>query len=144
MIRGVKMLNVKFWGKCTKLAKPINPTETLIQLPVGDGARFDLREDDHFYLTLRNGGVKEVVKVVARNGDTLTVERGQENLPSYAFGKGSCACVEWTPTMLCEYVQSCVSGCTNIKPQTFVVQCGTAIEVNACGNIVSINGSEKC
>lgn len=138
------MLNVSFWGKCTKLAKAITPTDTLIQLPVGDGAKFKLNGDEHFYLTIKSGGVREVVKVVARNGDTLTVERGQDGLTAQGFGKDSCACVDWTPTMICEYVQSCVQGCTNITPQTFVVQCGTAIEVNACGNIVSINGSEKC
>lgn len=138
------MLNSDVWGKCTKLAKAITPTDTQITIPVGDGSKFPLNDDEHFYLTLRNGGVKEVVKVVARTGDTLVVERGQDGLSAQGFGKESCACVEWTPTMLCEFVQSCVSGCTKVKPQTFVVQCGTAIEINECGNIVSVNGSEKC
>lgn len=138
------MLNTEVWGKCTKLAKAISPTDTEIKLPIGDGSKFKLNGDDHFYLTLKNGGVREVVKVVARNGDTLTVERGQDGLTAQGFGKDSCACVEWTPTMLCEFVQSCTSRCTKITPQTVVVQCGTAIEVNECGNIVSIDGSEKC
>lgn len=138
------MLKIDFWGKCTKLAKAILPTDTKIQLPIGDGAKFKMEGDDHFYLTLKNGGVREVVKVIARDGDTLTVERGQEGLPEQGFGTGSCACVEWTPSTICEYVQSCMSGCTKVTPQTVVVQCGTAIEINECGNIVSINGSEKC
>lgn len=138
------MLNANFWGKCTKLAKAITPKDTQIQLPVGDGSKFRLNDDDHFYLTLKNGGVREVVKVVARVGDTLTVERGQDGFSAQSFGKDSCACVDWTPTMLCEFMQQCVGGCTKIKPQTFVIKCGTAVEINECGNIVSVNGSEKC
>ena len=138
------MLNTNFWGKCTKLASSITATDTQIKLVAGDGAKFNMTGDDHFYLTIRNGGVREVVKVVARKGDVLTVERAQDNTSSQGFGVNACACVEWNPAQLCEFVQSCVGGCTNITPQIFVVQCGTAIEVNECGNIVSINGSEKC
>lgn len=138
------MLNVSFWGKCTKLASAITATQTQIKLPIGDGSKFRMADTDHFYMTIRNGGVQEVVKVVARSEDTLTVERGQDNTSAHAFGKDACMCVEWNPAQLCEFIKSCAGGCSNITPQTFVVTCGTAIEVNACGNIVNINGSSKC
>ena len=138
------MLNTKVWGRCTKLAKAITSTDTQITLPVGDGSKFRINDQEHFYLTLRNGGVMEVVKVVARAGDVLTVERAQDNTTAQTFGKGSCACVEWNPQQLCEFVKSCAGGCTNITPQTFVVTCGTSVTVNECGNITAINGSETC
>lgn len=138
------MLNTNFWGLCTSLASSINTSDTQIRLASGDGSKFRMTDNDHFYMTLKNGGVREVVKVVARTGDILTVERGQDNTTASTFGIGSCACVEWNPQQLCEFVSSCVSRCSNITPQTFVVGCGTSIEVNECGNIVAINGSEKC
>lgn len=138
------MLNTNFWGKCTKLASAISSRDTELSLPIGDGSKFALNSDEHFYLTLRNGGTREVVKVVARKGDKLTVERGQDNTSAMSFGKDSCACVEWNPAQLCEFVKSCAGGCTNITPQTAVVKCGTSIKINECGNIVAIDGSEKC
>ncbi len=138
------MLNAKFWGKCTKLASAITPSETRFKLPAGDGSKFRLGDDEHFYMTIRSGGVQEIVKVVGRQEDVLIVERGQDNSFAHSFGKNACMCVEWNPAQLCEFVQGCVQGCTNITPQTFVVGCGTAIEINACGNIVNVNGSEKC
>lgn len=138
------MLNVSVWGRCTKLAKAITSKDTIIELPLGDGSKFQINSNEHFYLTLKNGGVREVVKVVARTGDKLTVERGQDNTSATSFGKESCACVEWNPAQLCEFVKTCTQGCTGITPQSFVVQCGTAIEINECGNIVKINGSQKC
>lgn len=138
------MLNTNFWGINSKLSTAITPRDTQIKLPLGDGSKFRMADTDHFYLTLRNGGVREVVKVVARHGDTLSVERGQDNTTAQAFGADSCASVEWNPAQLCEFVKGCVGGCTNITPQTFVVGCGTAIEINECGNIININGSEKC
>lgn len=138
------MLVTDSWGKCTKLSSAITAKDTELKLPIGDGSKFTLNGDNHFYMTIRNGGVREVVKVVARRGDTLTVERGQDNTTARSFGKDACMCVEWNPAQLCEFVKSCTQSCTNITPQTFVVGCGTAIEINACGNIVNINGSEKC
>lgn len=138
------MLNVNFWGKCTKLVSAITSTDTELKLPIGDGTKFPMNADNHFYITLKNGGTREVVKVVARRGDVLTVERGQDNTKAQSFGKDTCACVEWNPAQLCEFVQACTQSCTNITPQTFVVDCGTAIEVNACGNIIAINGSSRC
>lgn len=138
------MLNTNFWGVCTKLATYVGISDTQIRLVNGDGSKFRINDGDHFYLTLKNNGVKEVVKVVGRNGDILTVERGQDNTSPSTFGKDSCACVEWNPLQLCEFVNSCVQRCSHITPQTFVVDCGTSIEINECGNIVSINGSKKC
>lgn len=138
------MINVTAWGRCSKLAKSITSTDTEIRLPYGDGIKFAINDTEHFYMTLKNGGVREVVKVVSRIGDRLIIERAQDNTSAHAFGVGSCTCVEWNPAQLCEYMHSCVQGCTNITPQTVVVGCGTSISVNACGNIIAINGSEKC
>jgi len=138
------MLNTSFWGLSTRISKAISPSDTQIKLPLGDGSKFRMSDTDHFYLTLRNGGVREVVKVVARNGDELTVERGQDGTTAQSFGANSCANVEWNPAQLCEFVKGCVGGCAKITPQTFVIGCGTAIEINECGNIIDINGSEKC
>lgn len=138
------MLNMEFYGKCASLATGITPRDTQIRLRPSEGSKFAMRGDDHFYLTLKNGGTREVVKVVARNGDLLTVERAQDNTAAQSFGRGACACVEWNPQQLCEFVKNCTQGCTGITPQTVVVTCGTALKINECGNIVSVNGSEKC
>lgn len=138
------MISVLNWGNYTKLNKAITRDDTTISVPYGDGRLLKLGSGEHFYLTLRNGSQREVVKVVAKNGDLFTVERGQDGTTAKDFGRGTCLSVEWNPAQLCEYVHSCVQGCTNIKPQSFVVGCGTSIEVNACGNIIAVNGSEKC
>lgn len=62
------------------------------------------------YVEVRNGSVREVVKVVGRVGDKLTVERGQDNTVAQSFSTGACVDVEWNPQQLCEYIQQCSTG----------------------------------
>jgi hypothetical protein len=65
----------------------VESTDTQIELGSGDGARFPvLGTGDHFYATIVDTmGNLEVVKVTARVGDLLTVERAKEGTLAMPF-----------------------------------------------------------
>ncbi len=44
---------------------------------------------DFFYLTIDSGGAIEIVKVTARSGDTLTIQRAQQGTTAVAFSAGT-------------------------------------------------------
>lgn len=69
-----------------RLATNISPTDTTISLKAGDGAVFPtLSADDWFPLTLtRSDGRVEIMRVTARSGDVLTVERGMVRRQKFA------------------------------------------------------------
>lgn len=76
------------------IAADISATENTIQLHAGDGALFpDPKNGDYFLATLTvRIGVEvqwEICKCTARNGDTLTVVRGQEGTTPIAWIAGS-------------------------------------------------------
>jgi hypothetical protein len=73
------------------LAAKINTTDTQLLLSFGDGDDFPtLGTDEFFYATLiASNGSLEIVKVTARVGDTMTVERAQEKTTARSFSVGS-------------------------------------------------------
>ena len=79
---------VKFTNNAaTTLAAGINSSVTSIA--VTDGSVFPtITGSDHFYVTFDDTTNKEIVKVTARSGNTLTVVRGQDNTTAQAFNSG--------------------------------------------------------
>lgn len=135
----------KIYGLHTKLGKNLTPTDKTLTVAMGAGIQFRAADDGHYYLTLRNGNVREVVKVVGRSGDKLTVERGQDNTVAQTFPTGACVDVEWNPSQLCEFVQGCMTGDKHkITAGTVCMTCDTCIEYDEGGHIVKVNGAKKC
>lgn len=84
-------MGIKFANNASApLASAISSTSTAIILNAGRGAAFPtLGADDYFYATLVNSSnLLEIVKVIARTGDTLTVVRGQDGTASRAYSAG--------------------------------------------------------
>ena len=79
---------VKFTNNAaTTLAAGINSSATSIS--VTDGSVFPtITGSDHFYVTFDDTTNKEIVKVTARSGNTLTVVRGHDNTTARAFSSG--------------------------------------------------------
>lgn len=73
------------------LSTAISNADVGIALVYGDGANFPtLAGGDYFYATLiSTSGVREIVKVTARSGDSMTVLRGQEGTIAQAFSAGT-------------------------------------------------------
>ena len=73
----------------TTLSSGINDSVT--SATVASGAVFPaLSGGDYFYATIEttNFATKEIVKVTARSGDTLTIVRAQDNTSTAAFSSG--------------------------------------------------------
>jgi microcystin-dependent protein len=75
----------------SQLATSLSTSDTSILVEAGHGARFPvLTGDDFFYVTMESAAlVREIVKVTARAGDTLTVVRGQDGTTAVAWAAGS-------------------------------------------------------
>lgn len=73
------------------LAGSINTSVTSVSIASGDASKFPtLAAGQWFPLTVvDNAGNMEIMKVTARSGATLTVERGQEGTTAKAFATGS-------------------------------------------------------
>lgn len=73
------------------LTLPLSATQTLLNLSLGDGGKFPvLSLGDHCWCALRDSaGNLEYVKVTERNGDILTVVRGQEGTPARYWATGT-------------------------------------------------------
>lgn len=74
----------------SRLAASINTTTLEIALSAGDGAKFPTPSAGQWFpLTLvRNDGAMEILAATARNGDVITVTRGQETTAPLAFSAG--------------------------------------------------------
>lgn len=69
----------------------INDVQTTIQLPAGEGERFPTPGlNQIFKLTVVDytTGTREIMHCTARDGDELTVERGQEDTDAHTFDAG--------------------------------------------------------
>lgn len=73
------------------LALAISNSSTTVQLRSGDGARFPALAFGQWYpiTVVSTDGDIEIMRVVGRSGDTLTVERSQEGTASRSFPSGS-------------------------------------------------------
>ncbi len=82
------------------LASGITSGATSLTLATGKGALFpNPTAPDYFTLTLTQAATEsswEEVKVTARSGDVLTIERGQEGTTAAAWSAGDKAEIRWT------------------------------------------------
>ena len=140
-------LDTTHFGQNSTLAADILPSDTVINLPYGDGAKYQpLAAGKYFYLTIRSGTRREVVKVTSIVGDTLYVTRGQDGTTPQAFPVDACVNFEWNPKQLCEFTQRCTGQIPTpiIDPGTYCFDCNTCITINGYGQITAINGEIKC
>ena len=140
------MLTVdKVYGVRTTLGRILTNKDNELTVSLGAGTQFKPADDGYYYITLRSGNLREVVKVTGRKGDTFTVVRGQDNTTAQAFPIGACVDVEWNPMQLCEYVQNCVTGDAHkIAAGTVCFTCDTCFEYDEGGHIIAVNGAKKC
>lgn len=84
---GIKYAN----NAASRIIAGISPSDTTIPLETSEGALFpSLGVGDWFVATIVNAsGALEIVKVIERSGDILTVERAQEGTVAQAFSIGS-------------------------------------------------------
>lgn len=138
------MLDVtNVWGRKTKTTKSVSAKDTTIR--VSNGMMFDVKDNTHYYATLINRDTREVVKVTRRDGDILTVERGQDNTSAQSFPSGVCVKVEWNPQQLCEFIKQCATGDSHkITAGTVCFTCDTCIEYDEGGHIINVNGAKGC
>lgn len=76
----------------TTISGAITDSATSITLATGTGALFaspDALDDELQVATLVDGPAVEIVRITARSGDTLTVERGQEGTDAVAWASGA-------------------------------------------------------
>lgn len=73
------------------LAVSVSATDTVFTVATGTGSLFPaLSSGEYFYITLISpGGLIEIVKATDRDGDDITVIRGQDDTVAVAFVAGS-------------------------------------------------------
>lgn len=94
------------------LAAAIDDSQTEIELATGEGDRFpELISAQIFVLTVVNltTGDREIMNVTARDGDTLTVERGCEDTSAAEFPLGALVQLRVTADTL-HYLQELLGG----------------------------------
>lgn len=139
------MLNVSNYGNSGKLGRTLEPEDTVLVLNGFNNAAFAVPAGDYYYLTLREAGRREVVRVTSAAGASLSVERAQDGTTAQRFTSAACLKVEWNPAQLREFLANAGSGTAdNITPGVYCLTCNTCITVNSAGNITAINGSENC
>lgn len=141
------MFNVSKWGTRSQLASGIMPSDTKIELVDGHAARFFTGDhEDWYYITVRDGGIFEHMKLVDVRDGKLVVQRGQDGTEARQFSRGACVEVEWNPAQVCEHVRSCVLGfeTTGIRPGTYCFECKPCIDVNKYGQIIAIREGQGC
>ncbi len=108
---------VKFTNNAaTTLAAGINSSATSIA--VTDGSIFPaLSGSDYFYVTFDDTTNREIVKVTARSGNTLTAVRGQDDTTAQAFNSGDKAELRIVAALL-EDVKTEVTSTLNVDAFT--------------------------
>ncbi len=107
------------------LRNPIGSANTVLSLQVGTGAKFNIPNGDHVYLTLFDGVSFEVVRYDSTGpivGDNIPVTRAQDGTTAHAFPNGTCVAVRWNVAQFFEYVQQIASGLippTGLSPVYF-------------------------
>jgi hypothetical protein len=140
----------------TTLAGALNETDTVVLLNPGSGSLFPVLADGEFFpLTLvksANGTpAREIVYVTARNTDSCTVLRAQENTAATAFGAGDYAGCH--PTAGCFGAKADLTGANftgdvdladhNLTQAVFK-DCAPAYNDNAAVNAIDIrNGTAQ-
>lgn len=98
----VKLLN----NVRSKLALSVTATETQLRVLTGQGSRFPSLDTagDWFPVALENeSGEIEFCKATARNGDIITVQRGQEGSTARPYNSGDACELRLTVAALMEF-----------------------------------------
>lgn len=135
------MLNMSNYGNTGKLAAAVKPEDT--QIRVMSGGQFTVPQGDHYYLTIRESGRREVVRVNSTSGGWLTVERAQDGTMAQGFSLSACLEVEWNPQQLREFLDNGQSP-NVISPGVYCLSCNTCITIDSSGRITDVNGAEGC
>lgn len=141
------MLNANPVNNRSTLAVPIASTLNRVYVQAGHGPLFDPGVGNHYYLTIRQAGMVERVRVTGRSGDILTVARGQDGTTARSWNQGACLVVEWSPAMLCEFVQQCMAGGptpSGVDAGTYCLSQCHCITVGSDGRITNIEGGMGC
>ena len=113
------------------LASAISDVETSITVSGDEGGRFpSLSPGDYFMATIVDeDGNREIVKVTARVGNTLTVQRGQEGTQARAFTAGSKVSHRLTAGTLNDFA----SGLENLDDLVSKIQADTSGSLTTTG-----------
>ncbi|PWG61777.1 sialidase family protein [Sediminicurvatus halobius] len=100
------------------LAAAVASTDTAITVDGADASLLGTPSAENFYLlTIEVGDAREIVKVTARSGSTLTVERGQEGTVAQAWAAGAAVELRLTAGALSALQQA---GGGGGAPETFL------------------------
>lgn len=140
------MLDVTNMGNQSTLVHGVRPDDNTIHLESGDGRRFKVDKQDHFYLTLRSGSKHEFVRVEDVSGDRLQIDRGQGGTTPQRFNAGACVIEEWCPPQLKEFIRQFSQGLdsTGVEAGTYCLSCATCIDVDSTGRITGIDKTQGC
>lgn len=138
------MLNMKNYGNSGHLAQAASLSEVLLRVSPADAPKFSVPPGDHYYLTIREGSRREVVKVTRTEGTVLHAARAQDGTTGQSFSTRACIQVEWNPKQLTEYIGVVDPPSNNIAPGTYCLGCSTCIDVDSSGRITAINNAEDC
>lgn len=138
------MLNMKNYGNSARLSAPVEPGDTEFKIVPADTAKLSIPSGDYYYLTVREGVRREVVRVDATTGFTLTVVRGRDGTTAQRFTTNACLSVEWNPQQLLDFIGVINNPVTGVGPGTYCLGCNTCIDVDSAGRITAINGAEGC
>lgn len=141
------MLNAAPVHNRSALPRPISATAAQIPVEAGRGAMFDPGPGNHYYLTIRQDGMVERVRVTGRSGDLLQVQRGVDGTVARNWNQNACLTVEWNPAMLCEFIQQCMNGGptpSGVTAGTYCLSQCHCVTVGADGRITAIEGGTGC
>lgn len=113
------------------LASPISALDVTLVLSGSEGDRFpSLTPGDYFMATIVDeDGNREIVKVTARVGNTLTVQRGQEGTIARSFKAGSKVSHRLTAGVLNDFA----SGLENLDDLVSKIQADTSGSLTTTG-----------
>lgn len=139
-------LSTTQWGRTTTLSDAVQADDTILPIAPADAAALAVAPGTHYYLTLRNTGRLEVVRVVGSVGNELMVERGQDGTTAQSWPIKTCAVVEWNPQQLREFIDAVGSGTepSGVAPGTYCLNCTSCLTINAAGQITAVDGAGGC
>ena len=83
-------MGIKFSNNASaNITQALSATSTSVSVSTGKGNLFpSLVEGDYFYATLAGNNGLEIVKVISRINDTMTIVRAQDNTTALSFSSG--------------------------------------------------------
>jgi hypothetical protein len=112
------MADIKFTNFArSKLTVGIASGATTIAITGASGALFPaLTGAEYFYATIENALLqREIVKVTARTGDSLTVVRGQDDTTAAAWNAGDTIALRFTAAAIAESIAGALIATSNLS-----------------------------